>query len=119
MCAQTVPSLSACILTCVNSRSTQRRFLAIPLTALALLVTGCGGKVIRPQGAAQAITDLVSSKTGFHAHDVKCPSGVDAKVGGKFQCHFTGPDGKYTADMRITKVQGKRVEFFIRTTRTG
>ena len=24
--------------------------------ALALLVTGCGGKVIRPQGAAQAIT---------------------------------------------------------------
>jgi hypothetical protein len=58
----------------------------------------------------------VSSKTGFNATDVKCPSGVDAKVGQEFDCHFTGPEGKpYTAHLKITKVQGDDVEFDIET----
>lgn len=45
-----------------------------------------------------------------------CPSGVEAKVGQEFDCHFTGPEGKpYTAHMRITKVDGERVDFDVRS----
>jgi Domain of unknown function (DUF4333) len=46
----------------------------------------------------------------------KCPSGVDAEVGKEFECHFTGPAGKdYTAHMRVTKVDGDDVQFYIKT----
>jgi len=89
---------------------------AAALVACGFLLAGCGSAVIKPDGAARSIADLVSRKTGFHPTDVRCPSGVPAKVGGRFECHFTGP-GKhpYTAFMRIMSVQGKRVLFHIRT----
>ena len=83
------------------------------LTALGL--AACGA-TIRPDGAAKSVVDVVSSQTGFQPKDVSCPSGVDAKVGQEFDCHFTGPEGKpYTAHMRITKVNGEDVEFDVRT----
>ncbi len=87
------------------------------MLATALLLTACSGKVtVKPDGAAQSVVDVVSSQTGFHPTDVKCPSGVEAKVGQEFDCHFTGPEGKqYTAHMRITKVDGERVEFDVRS----
>jgi hypothetical protein len=80
---------------------------------MALQLTGCGGKTtVKPDGAAQSVVDVVSKQTGFHPADVSCPSGVEAKVGGEFDCHFTGPQGKpYTAHMRITKVDGEQVVF--------
>jgi hypothetical protein len=44
------------------------------------------------------------------------PSGVDAEVGKEFECHFTGPEGTdYTAHMKVTKVEGDDVEFYIKT----
>ncbi|OBJ54491.1 hypothetical protein A9W95_16765 [Mycobacterium sp. 1423905.2] len=76
---------------------------------------GCGSTV-KPQGAAQSVVDVVSKQTGFHPTDVHCPSGVKAKAGQEFDCHFTGPEGKpYIAHMRITKVDGDNVEFDIKT----
>lgn len=91
---------------------------AAALVACGLLLAGCGGKVIKPDGAARSIVDLVSRKTGFRPTDVSCPSGVDAKVGGRFECHFTGPEkAPYTAFMTIMSVQGERVVFQIRTER--
>jgi hypothetical protein len=57
----------------------------------------------------------VSRQTEFRPNDVKCPSGVEAKVGGTFECRFTGPEGPYTAFMKIRKVDGERVLFGIRT----
>jgi hypothetical protein len=55
-------------------------------------------------------------QTGFHPTNVTCPSGVEAKVGQEFDCHFTGHEGKpYTAHMRITKVDGERVDFDVRS----
>jgi hypothetical protein len=48
-----------------------------------------------------------------------CPYGVEAKVGGTFDCSFTGPEGPYVAHMRITDVEGARVVFAIRTERSG
>ena len=76
-------------------------------------LTACGVKpTVKPAGAAQSVVDIVSSSTGFRPTDVSCPSGVPAKVGNEFDCHFTGPEGKpYTAHMRITKVDGERVDF--------
>ena len=88
------------------------------IASLAVVLAGCGS-TIRPEGAAQSVVDLVSKQTGFKPNDVKCPSGVDAEVGKEFECHFTGPEGKeYTAKMKVTKVQGDDVEFYIKTAPT-
>ncbi|KKC02433.1 hypothetical protein AWC17_03090 [Mycobacterium nebraskense] len=84
---------------------------------LALQLTGCSSKTtVKPDGAAQSVVDVVSSQTGFRPNDVSCPSGVEAKVGQEFDCHFTGPEGKrYTAHMRITKVDGEQVVFDVKS----
>lgn len=83
----------------------------------AVLLSACSPKsTVKPEGAAQSVVDVVSGQTGFHPTDVHCPSGVEAKVGQEFDCHFTGPEGKpYTAHMRITKVDGERVDFDVRS----
>jgi Domain of unknown function (DUF4333) len=88
---------------------------AVIIGSMVLQLTGCGA-TIKPDGAAKSVVDVVSGQTGFHPTDVTCPSGVEATVGGEFDCHFTGPEGKpYTAHMRITKVEGESVEFDVRT----
>jgi hypothetical protein len=85
------------------------------MASLTMVLAGCGS-TIKPEGAAGSVTDLVSKQTGFKPTDVKCPSGVDAAVGKEFECHFTGPEGKgYTAHMKVTKVEGDNVEFYIKT----
>jgi hypothetical protein len=92
-----------------------RTALVATLAVVAVLITGCGS-TIKPEGAAKSVVDLVKKQTGFTPTDVKCPEGVEAKVGTKFECKFTGPEGTaYTADMRITKVDGDDVEFYIET----
>jgi hypothetical protein len=84
------------------------------IAAAAILLSSCTATV-KPDGAAQAVVDLVSEQTGFKPTDVKCPSGVEAKVGEEFECQFTGPEGPYTAHMKVTKVDGDDVEFWIET----
>lgn len=92
-----------------------RTALVATMVALAVLISGCGS-TIKPEGAAQSVVDLVKKQTGFTPTDVQCPEGVEAKVGTTFECKFTGPEAKeYTADMRITKVDGDDVEFYIET----
>ena len=82
---------------------------------LAALLAACGQATVKPHGAEQVVVNVVSGKTGFRPTDVRCPSDVEAKVGVTFDCHFTGPEGPYTANMRITKVQGQRVVFSVRS----
>jgi Domain of unknown function (DUF4333) len=85
---------------------------AILVTAVTLQLAGCGPKtVIKPDMAAKFLTDHVSQQAGFTPTEVKCPSGVEAKVGAEFDCHFTGPEGPYTAHMRVTQVNGEDVTF--------
>jgi hypothetical protein len=82
----------------------------------AALLGGCGQLVVIPSGAENAVRQLVSTKTSTRAVDVSCPSGVSAKVGTTFDCHFKTPDGtKYVAHMRIASVHGKAVNFQINT----
>ena|ERR1700757_709393 len=83
---------------------------AVLVGAVALQLAGCS-KTIKPDGAAKYVTDRVSEQTGFKPTDVSCPSGVKAQVGVEFDCHFTGPDGPYTAHLKIAKVQGDEVFF--------
>src|ERR1700757_2029407 len=90
---------------------------ALLVGAVALQLAGCS-KTIKPDGAAKSVTDLVSEQTGFKPTDVSCPSGVEAKVGVEFECHFTGPEGPYTAHMKVTKVSGEDVVFDIKTQRS-
>jgi hypothetical protein len=86
---------------------------------LAIVLSGCGQSTIRPHAAEQTIADLVSKHTGFRPTDVRCPSGVPASVGGRFECRFTGPDGRYAAEVRIMSVRGQRVEEYIVTRKVG
>jgi Domain of unknown function (DUF4333) len=90
-----------------------RSALLILAVVSALFVSGCGSK-INPDGAAKSVVDVVSGQTKFKPKDVTCPSGVGAEVGAEFDCKFTGPEGKeYTAHMKVTKVQGDNVEFYV------
>jgi hypothetical protein len=100
----------------ICNTATMRRALPILLAAvLALVVSGCGSK-INPDGAAKSVVDVVSRQTKFKPTDVSCPSGVDAEVGVEFDCKFTGPEGKqYTAHMKVTKVEGDNVEFYVQS----
>lgn len=83
---------------------------------LAIVLVGCGGSTVRPEGAAHSVVDVVSRQTGFHPKDVRCPSGVNAEVGGTFDCGFSGPKGEpYVAHMRILKVEGEKVVFHVTT----
>jgi Domain of unknown function (DUF4333) len=85
--------------------------------SLAVVLAGCGQNEIIAQRAAKTIADFVFMHTHFRPTDVKCPSGVPAKVGNTFDCHFTGPDGKYLAHVRIVSVSGTRVVQYIVTRR--
>ena len=102
-----------------------RTALVVLIASLAMVLAGCGS-TIKPKETAQFVTDNVAeqtgfkpdlfgcAETGFKPNDMKCPSGVDAEVGKEFECHFTGPDGKkYTAHMKVTKVEGTVVGFNI------
>ena len=91
-----------------------RTAFLIVLASLAVILTGCGS-TIKPDGAAQSVTDLVSKETGFTPTDVTCPDGVKAEAGVEFECKFTGPDGNYIAHVRVTKVEGDDVEFYIQS----
>ncbi len=89
-----------------------RTMLAVPVAALAL--SACGKDVIDSGAAEHSVTQVVSQKTGYTPTDVSCPSGVDAKVGGTFDCSFSGPHAtSYTAHVRITDINGQDVRFFI------
>ena len=90
-----------------------RSALLVLAVVSALFVSGCGS-TINPDGAAKSVVDVVSRQTKFKPKDVTCPSGVDAEVGAEFDCKFTGPEGKeYTAHMKVTKVDGENVEFYV------
>jgi hypothetical protein len=83
----------------------------------ALLLTACAQSQIRPHPSEQTVADFVFRHTGLRPTDVQCPSGVPAKAGSTFDCHFTGPDGRYTAHVRITSVDGQRASDYIITRR--
>ena len=80
-------------------------------------MAGCGDKVIIQSKAEQTVARFVRVNTRFNPTDVKCPSGVPAKVGKTYDCHFTGPDGRYVAHVKILGVHGNDVNNFIRTQR--
>jgi outer membrane murein-binding lipoprotein Lpp len=93
--------------------ATMRRALLVLAVLSALFLSGCGSE-INSDGAAKSVVDVVARQTKFKPKDVTCPSGVDAEVGIEFDCKFTGPEGKeYTAHMKVTKVEGDNVEFYV------
>lgn len=97
-------------------RSHRVRLCAALFVGAAVLgLSGCGGNPIDADSAQQSVTDFVSKNTKFTPNDVQCPSGVDAKVGAEFECTFTGPDGPYVAELKITKVDGSAVLYDIKT----
>lgn len=85
------------------------------ILGLAVLLVGCGESTVKPEGAERSVVDVVSRETGFRPKDVRCPSDVEAEVGGTFECRFTGPEGPYVADMKILEVEGERVVFNVTT----
>ena len=86
--------------------------IAFSVTALSACGRGTG---IDPATTAKYIDDVEFQQTGFRPVDMRCPTGVPATVGGQFRCHFTGPEGPYTAYVRIVKVEGRRAAFQLKT----
>jgi hypothetical protein len=77
-----------------------------------ILLSACGGSTaLDPATTAKYIDDVEFQQTGFRPVDVRCPSGVPATAGGRFTCHFTGPEGPYTAYLRIVKSEGRKAAF--------
>ncbi len=76
---------------------------------VALLLSGCGESTIRRHATERTVSRFVVRHTGYRPADVRCPAGIPAEVGTRFRCHFTGPDGAYTAYVRILSVDGERV----------
>lgn len=91
------------------------RRASLGILCLAVLLVGCGESTVKPEGAERSVVDVVSRETGFRPKDVRCPSDVEAEVGGRFECEFTGPEGPYVAHMRILKVDGERVVYRVTT----
>lgn len=91
------------------------RHACLPMLCLAFRLVACGESTVRPEGAERSVVDVVSRETGFQPKDVRCPSDVEAEVGGTFECRFTGPEGPYVAHMEILEVDGERVEFQVTT----
>jgi hypothetical protein len=85
------------------------RRIGTAIACVIVLLCGCGESTIRAHETEQTVSNFVAKHTDYRPTDMRCPSGIPAKVGGKFQCHFTGPDGPYTAYVRIMRVDGERV----------
>lgn len=93
------------------TRTRSARVAGVLLMGLVgMALTACGA-TIQPDATAKFVSDNVAKKSGFTPKDVKCPDGIDAKEGVEFDCHFTGPDGPYTAHLTILKVNGSDVSF--------
>jgi hypothetical protein len=61
------------------------------------------------------VNDFVLHRTGIRLLDTQCPADVPATVGGRLNCHFSGPEGPYTAYLRILSIHGRRVVFRVHT----
>jgi hypothetical protein len=88
--------------------------LVLGIGVLVIVLVAANTKFIVADKTAGILSDGVSRQSGFTPTDVSCPSGVEAKVGATFDCHFTGPGGRYTSHMKVTKVDGDYVEFDMR-----
>lgn len=88
-----------------------------PVAGCVALLSACGGgrNEIDSVGTANYIGGVVFKQTGFRPTDVHCPTGIEATAGGRFNCHFTGPEGPYTAYLRIVNVDGRRVDYRLKT----
>jgi hypothetical protein len=105
---------------------TRSAAVAVVAGSMALHLVTCAAvgradpNMIMPDATANYVADFVAknSPAKIRPTDVSCPSGVEAKVGGEFDCHFTGPDGNYTAHLKILSVAGTRVEYDVATHRS-
>jgi len=95
------------------------RRLGVTIGCFLVLLAGCGENTIKTEQTEQTVTRFVAKQTAFRPTDVRCPSGESAEVGVEFQCHFTGPDGPYTAYLRVLSVDGEKVVYHIVTRPTG
>jgi hypothetical protein len=85
------------------------------VVGLGLLLAGCGTLEVIPSGAEQVISRLVRSHTGLSISHVTCPSGIEAKAGKAFDCHFVAQGQTYVAHMHIRKVVGTAVYYQVTT----
>ena len=95
------------------------RRLGFAIGCSLILLAGCGESTIKADETEQTVTRFVAKQTAYRPTDVGCPSGESAEAGVKFQCHFTGPDGRYTAYLRVLSVDGEKVVYRIVTRPTG
>jgi hypothetical protein len=94
-----------------------RKLTLILAAGAALLLAGCGTKPLEiiPGGAETAIRNAIKQHTGLPATNVRCPSGVHAKAGNTFACHFSAGGQNYIAHMHILRIKGHAVTYDVTT----
>jgi hypothetical protein len=97
------------------NKASLKRLAAIACPVILLSACGGGSAALSSAATARYVDDFVFQKTGFRPVDVRCPRGVPASAGRRLNCHFTGPEGPYTAYLRIVQVQGRHAAFEVDT----
>jgi hypothetical protein len=75
-----------------------------------------GPETLQVKATEQTLSAMVARQTKFHPTDMRCPQGIPAKVGTRFDCSYTGPEPKpYVAHVRVATVRGVSVNFDVQT----
>ena len=84
----------------------------VPLAALAVALSGCGGRIIDKKKAAKAVQQQLTAR-GVKASQIKkidCPGGVKPKANKLYSCVATATDGsKLKVTFKMTNDKGNVV----------
>jgi hypothetical protein len=94
----------------IGSPAMIKHTVVIAGLALGLGVAACGGTSLAGSESNKFVEGQVTSVAG-NGTGIKsdCPDVDDAKAGKSFTCDVTGPAGKGTVTVHITKVDGDKV----------
>lgn len=88
--------------------------MLLPLAALALLSTGCGGDPT-PTVSRSALEDRISAglqkQVGQAPDDISCPGDLRGEVGERMRCTLTAGADRLGVSVEVTSVEGKHVDF--------
>lgn len=86
----------------------------ISLLAVLALVAACSGTPrVTPRALEKQVADQVNAQK-LTPSSVVCADGLEAKIGATATCTLIANELKYTANLKATKVDGKKVAFSIK-----
>lgn len=88
---------------------------------LAVLLAGCSvevdadvGKRVSEQELERTVKDKLEKQVGQPVDRIDCPGDLAAEVGKTTRCTLTAANTRYGLSVRVTTVEGERVNYFIK-----